>query len=67
MSKPNSLTTEPIFNIDVTIDVNKATVNLTAQPTNIYLFIYVANHWITNLLDYYNNKDDDNDIHYNQT
>jgi hypothetical protein len=58
------LTLKPIQHIDTTINVGTATVQLIAQPTNTYVLIRVVNHWINNLLEFY---DSDTEIHKNQT
>jgi hypothetical protein len=58
------VTTKPIQHIDSTINVGTATVQLIAQPKNTYVLIRVVNHWINNLLEFY---DGDKDINKNQT
>jgi hypothetical protein len=57
------LTTKPIQNIDTSIDVGTAIVHLIAQPTNTYVLIRIVNHWINNLLEFY---DGDSEIDKNQ-
>jgi hypothetical protein len=58
------LTTKPIQNVDNSINVGTATVHLIAKPTNTYVLIRVVNHWIKNLLEFY---DGDTEIDKNQT
>jgi hypothetical protein len=59
----SGLATKPIQNVDTSINVGTATVHLIAKPTNTYVLIRVVNHWITNLLEFY---DGDTEISKNQ-